>query len=203
SKEVRKKIGEYTKKITRKEYLDSLIEERITEEVVRDKYIELVNELTGKKEIRIRHILTKTRNESQSVLNKVKAGQSFEKLAKNYSLDKMTSDQGGDLGYVLDSSLNQEFVDVVAAMKVGSVSNPIKTKYGWHIIKIEDIKDTEIMPFEDIKKSIEEELRQQEIKNIFSEIMDEAEVEVLINAKNSPTEVREEVKEEAKEVEGK
>lgn len=181
NKEIKSKIDEYTKKITRKEYLDSIIKERINDSAIKDKYVELVNELSGKKELRLRHILLKTKNEARKIIKKAKSGNSFNKLASKYSLDESTSKNGGDLGYVLESNLTKEFASVAASMKSGAVSSPIKTDYGWHVIKIDDIRNAEIMPFESIKATIETQLKEAEIKNIFTEIVDSVKIEILID----------------------
>ena len=181
SKETKKKVDEYTRKLTRKEYLDSVIKEKITDEAVKEKYVELVSELSGKKEIRLRHILLQSENQARNIFNKIRAGQSFENLAAKYSIDKATADKGGDLGYVIEGGLTSEFADVVESMKIGEVSDPIQTEYGWHLVKVEDIKDAEIAPFESIKDAVKEEMQSQEIKNIFADISNDAKIEILIS----------------------
>jgi len=137
--------------------MDLLVKQLYTIEVL-DKATISENELkdyyeTLGHEIQIKHILLNDKSQAEKLYDRLKKGEEFEKLASQYSGDKSTKDKGGDLGFVFNS-------------KVGDISKPIETFYGWHIIKIEDKRENEQKPFEQVKDGLKANLqraRQQEI----------------------------------------
>jgi len=183
--DIKAKIDDYTKKITRNEYLEDAVRKKITDQAVKDKYVELINNLSGKKEIHLRHILVPTKMEAENILKQIKHKESFNKLAEKYSKDDTTAKDGGDLGYIFEDNLIPEFADFITNMKKGDVSDPIQTKYGWHIIKIEDFKDAEAPPFESVKSAVEEQVKKDEIYKILSGFTENAKVKILINLESS------------------
>lgn len=198
-KDVKEKIDEYSKKIARQEYLDSIIKEKITPEAVKNKYVELVNELSGKREIHLRYILTKTGDDAQKAHKELKSGKSFAEVAKKYSIDESSAKNGGDLSYILEDNLGKEFFDIISPMKKGQISAPIKTNYGWNIFKVEDFRNAEAGSFESIKASLEEQMKKDEVKKLFIDISEESKVEILIKseaeqAKPEPSEQESEEK---------
>jgi parvulin-like peptidyl-prolyl isomerase len=90
---------------------------------------------------RVRHILVDSESAAINLIAKIRDGQQFEKVAKNYSIDKDSRDAGGDLGWKDPSTMWNELADVVKTLKRGEVANlPVKTPNGWHIIRVDDIK---------------------------------------------------------------
>ena len=88
-------------------------------------------------EVRAEHILVKTQAEVTEIQKKLESGENFEELAKEYSLCP-SSRYGGDLGYFRKGQMVQPFEDTAFNMAIGEISEPIKTQYGWHIIKVLD-----------------------------------------------------------------
>jgi len=181
-KDVKEKIEEYSKKIARQEYLDSIIKEKITPEAVKNKYVELVNELSGKREIHLRYILTKTEDDAKKAHKELKSGKSFAEVAKKYSIDESSAKNGGDLNYILEDNLGKEFFDIISPMKKGQISAPIKTTYGWNIFKVENFRNAEAGSFESIKASLEEQMKKEEVKKLFVDISESSKVEILIKS---------------------
>ncbi len=89
------------------------------------------------KQVRARHILVKTEDEANAILFDIKAGKSFEELALKHSLCPSKS-KGGDLGFFSKGQMVKEFEDAAFALKPGEVSRPVKTRFGYHIIKVEE-----------------------------------------------------------------
>ena len=198
-KDVKEKIEEYSKKIARQEYLDSIIKEKITPEAVKNKYVELVNELSGKREIHLRYILTKTEDDAKKAHKELKSGKSFAEVAKKYSIDESSAKNGGDLNYILEDNLGKEFFDIISPLKKGQISAPIKTTYGWNIFKVENFRNAEAGSFESIKASLEEQMKKEEVKKLFVDISESSKVEILIKseaeqAKPEPSEQKSEEK---------
>jgi peptidyl-prolyl cis-trans isomerase C len=88
-------------------------------------------------EVRASHILVKTENEANELLNKINSGESFEDIAKDVSLCPSGA-AGGDLGYFGKGMMVKEFEDAAFALEKGQVSKPIQTQFGWHLIKLTD-----------------------------------------------------------------
>jgi peptidyl-prolyl cis-trans isomerase C len=105
-------------------------------------------------------------------------GEKFEDLAKKYSLDG-SKDYGGDLGYFTSAEMVPEFSNAVFALKVGETSQPVKTDFGWHIIRLEDKKQGAAQPFDQVKQAIRNVLLRQKVGEVMSKIRGASKVEIL------------------------
>ncbi|MGG3622741.1 peptidylprolyl isomerase [Bacillus gobiensis] len=131
-------------------------------------------------QIRASHILVADENKAKEVEKKLKDGEKFEDLAKEYSTDG-TAQQGGDLGFFAkDGQMVKEFSDAAYKLKVGEVSAPVKTQYGYHIIK----KTAERGKYEDMKKELTEDVKKQKtadqatVQGIVDKMVQDAKVDV-------------------------
>lgn len=106
-------------------------------------------------EVKASHILVKTEEESQEILKQLSEGADFAELAKEKSTDRGNKDKGGDLGYFTWGKMVTPFQDTAFAMKVGAISKPVETRFGWHIIKLEDRRETQRKEYEKEKPRIE------------------------------------------------
>ncbi|MBS2771736.1 peptidylprolyl isomerase [Anoxybacillus rupiensis] len=114
-----------------------------------------------KPEIRASHILVKDEKTAQEVKAKLDKGEDFAKLAKEYSQDTGSAQNGGDLGWFGTGKMVKEFEDAAYALKVGEISQPIKTEYGYHIIKVTDKKKKP--SYEQMKDEIEFEVKKSKV----------------------------------------
>ncbi|MDR4945188.1 peptidylprolyl isomerase [Neobacillus cucumis] len=130
----------------------------ISEQDVKKEY-----ENNYKEEVRASHILVNDEKTAKEVKTKLDHGEDFAKLAGEYSIDPGSKDKGGNLGYFTKGKMVPEFDNAVFSMAVGKVSNPVKTQYGYHIIKVTDKK---INKFEDVKDEIKKELMMKKSKPI-------------------------------------
>ena len=103
---------------------------------------------------------------AEELAQKLKKGEDFEKLAKKVSEDKATADKGGDMGYFKRGDLVKPLEDAAFALKKGEVSEPVKSPMGWHIIKVEDIKESRIKPLEEVKDSVVAEIRKEKAQQM-------------------------------------
>ncbi len=78
---------------------------------------------------------------AEAMVEKINKGEDFEKLAKKVSEDKATAEKGGDLGYFKKGDMVKPLEDAAFALKPGEISQPVKSQLGWHIIKVEDVKE--------------------------------------------------------------
>ena len=178
--EINKKVEDYKKELVREKFLKEQIYSKATEERALEEYNLMVEHLKGKEERKIKHILVSTEDEIERARRSVMRSGNFEKVAKEKSIDTASAENGGDIGYVLQEELVPEFGDVAFILKVGEVSKPVKTQYGWHIIKVEDIRPAEFMPFEDVKDGIIQRLQEQAIQEYLLKLTKDADIELKI-----------------------
>ncbi len=184
NKDLKKQIENYKNATLRQAYLDSIVADKLNDQTVKNKYSEISSELSGKKEVHLRHILVANEDEAKKILGLLQNKKSsFEKLAKEYSKDEANALVGGDLGYVIPDNLDEDFAKAVAELKKSQVSSPIKTKYGWHIVKVEDIRNVDLPAFEAVKATIEDNLKQEIVEEVFGKITKNAKVKILIDLK--------------------
>lgn len=131
--------------------LSSYIE--IPESELKKKYDEM------KPELKASHILIKDEKTAKDVLQKVKAGEDFAKLAEEYSEDPGSAANGGDLGYFSTGVMTKPFEDAAYSLKVGEISDLVQSEFGYHIIKLTDKK--EVKPFDEMKDEIRKQLIQE------------------------------------------
>lgn len=120
-------------------------------------------------QVKASHILVDTEKEAKDILAKIHAGEDFAELAKKYSKDPGSGSQGGDLGYFPKGMMVPEFEEVAFSLKNGEVSEPVKTTFGYHIIKVMDKKD-ELKKFEEVKETIRRDLSEQAIADKYDKI---------------------------------
>jgi peptidyl-prolyl cis-trans isomerase C len=185
--EIKDQIDEAQNKILRQTYVNSLIQAEVTDKKINDKYVELSNDLAGKKEYLVSHIVTKTKEEAEKLLKDLQTKKSstnkFSELAKKYSIDQDSSGNGGDLGYILEDNMIKEISDAIANLKKDEISAPIQTKFGWHLVKIADIRDAKPLPFESVKDNIRDQIVQDKLNEINTKITKDAKVQILIQLK--------------------
>ena len=126
-----------------------------TDDAMKKVYEEASKQITGEQEVRARHILVETEDEAKAVLAEIKKGTDFAELAKQKSKDPGAAAEGGDLGYFSKDQMVPEFAEVALKLNKGEVSDPVKTQFGWHIIKVEDKRNKPVPSFERVKDQIE------------------------------------------------
>ncbi|WP_025150361.1 peptidylprolyl isomerase PrsA [Bacillus sp. H1a] len=143
---------DFKKQIKFKLAMNEAIKKSVTEKDVKDYY---------KPEIKASHILVSDENEANEIKKKLDAGASFEELAKQESQDIASKDNGGDLGYFGAGKMAPEFEKAAYKLKVGQISNPVKSPNGYHIIKLTDKKD--LKPYDEVKDSIRKSIEEERI----------------------------------------
>jgi peptidyl-prolyl cis-trans isomerase C len=118
-------------------------------------------------QINAQHILVDTEEEAEEVLQKILKGEDFGELAKNFSKDHSTAVKGGDLGFFGKGRMVPEFEQAAFGLKVGEVSKPVKTKFGYHIIKVLEKKEGKQREFEEVKSIVERRLKAERQKSLF------------------------------------
>nr|WP_264357635.1 peptidylprolyl isomerase [Halothermothrix orenii] len=155
----------------------------VEESAVREYYDNNKENFKHGTQIKARHILVETEKEAREILNELENGADFGEMAKEYSTGP-SSKNGGDLGYFGKGRMVPEFEEAAFALKVGQISDPVKTQYGYHIIKVEDKVEEGITPFDEVKDKIKNNLLQQKQQtawnNFLKELRDKAEIEIKL-----------------------
>jgi len=126
----------------------------MTDEAMHKVYDEAVKQMGGEQEVHARHILVATEDEAKAIEAELKKGADFATLAKQKSKDPGAA-EGGDLGYFTKEQMVPEFAEVAFKLDKGQISDPVKTQFGWHIIKVEDKRIKPTPTFDEVKSQIE------------------------------------------------
>jgi peptidyl-prolyl cis-trans isomerase C len=125
-----------------------------TDDAMKKVYDEASKQITGEQEVRARHILVETEDEAKAIKAELDKGADFAELAKKKSKDPGASD-GGDLGFFTKEQMVPEFSAVAFSLEPGKISDPVKSQFGWHIIKVEEKRNRKAPDFEQVKAQIE------------------------------------------------
>ena len=127
----------------------------VTDEAMKKVYDDAAKQITGEQEVHARHILVPTEEEAKAIKAELDKGADFAKLAKEKSKDPGASD-GGDLGFFTKEQMVPEFSKVAFSLEPGKISDPVKTQFGWHIIKVEEKRNRKAPEFDQVKAQIEQ-----------------------------------------------
>ncbi len=126
------------------------------------------------REINTRHILLKTDEEAKQVLSRIQKGEDFTELAKKYSIDPGAGATGGEIGFHPKGSLVPEYEQAAFKLnKIGQISGVVKTKFGYHIIKLEGIKPPTYVPFDEVKDFIKQKMVQEKQTELLEKYISE------------------------------
>lgn len=134
-------------------FIARLVDKEATEKKLREAYDEFVANYKGEDEVHARHILVKTREEAEEVVKALKNGADFVDLAKEKSTGP-TGQVGGDLGFFKRGDMVKPFSDAAFALKPGEISEPVKTQFGWHVIKVEERRKSPAPSFEQVRNQL-------------------------------------------------
>jgi peptidyl-prolyl cis-trans isomerase C len=127
----------------------------VTDAAMKKVYEEAIKQAGDEQEVRARHILVATEAEAKTIVTEVNKGTDFAELARQKSKDPGAAAEGGDLGWFGKDQMVPEFADAAFKMNKGQVSEPVKTQFGWHIIKVEDKRTKPVPEFAKVKDQIE------------------------------------------------
>lgn len=157
---------------------DFLKSNPVSEAAMKSFYDTQVKAQFSGKEYHARHILVATEAEAKSILADLKKGKKFDDLAKNKSTDKGSGANGGDLGWSSPADYVKEFSDAMVKLSKGKITDaPVKSQFGFHIIKLEDMRDAKGPAYEEVKAEIQKELQNQMLQKLITDLRSKAKVE--------------------------
>jgi len=176
--EVAKRIDFMSQKALQDVYIGQKLMQRVTEERVEQYYRSNIVDGPKQEEVRARHILLDTRDEAEAVIAAVKNGSDFIQLAKSRSKGPSGAG-GGDLGYFDKDAMVAPFAEAAFKLKKGKISAPVKTQFGWHVIKLEDRRSKPTPPLDNVRDQIYQILISEARREIYDDMREGADVKFV------------------------
>lgn len=168
--------------LTRRELLvnvyiqDYMKNHPVSESDIKAAYEKFKTEL-GDKEYSARHILVASEAEAKDVIAQINKGGDFSKFAKEKSIDPGSKDKAGDLGWFSLGGMVKPFAEAVSKLQKGKTSaDPVQTQFGWHVIKLEDIREMKAPPYDKVKDNLQKQLAQRQLEKMLTDLRAKATV---------------------------
>ena len=169
--------------------MDSLLgtegKEALTDANMKKVYEDAAKQISGEQEVHARHILVESEDEAKKIAEELKKGANFAELAKKSSKDPGAAD-GGDLGFFTKDQMVPEFSKVAFELEPGKISDPVKSQFGWHIIKVEEKRNRQAPSFDQVKPQIEQYVVRKAQADYVTKLREAAKVERLDQAAAAP-----------------
>lgn len=188
NEEVQRKIAALTREVTERVLIEALIKQEILDKVVvtdeeaKAYYDEHREEFKDKEKVKISQIVVATEEEAQEILQELENGADFAELASRKSDDQNIAKSGGDLGYIERGKMPAVLEKIYFSLKVGEISNPVKTNQGYYIVKLEDKKEAAVKEFYEVSDDIKSKLtvgkQREEHQKWLRRLEEEAKIEV-------------------------
>jgi peptidyl-prolyl cis-trans isomerase C len=149
-----RRMAYFRDKMLLDDYLQQEAKKAVTAEGMRKLYDDSVKNIPPEEEVHARHILVPTEEEAKKVEARVKGGEDFAKVAGEVSKDPGSGKEGGDLGWFTKDRMVPEFADAAFKLQPGQVSDPVKSQFGWHVIKLEEKRQKPVPSFDDVKDQV-------------------------------------------------
>ena len=149
----------------------------VTDADIQAEYDKFVKE-NGGKEYHARHILVETEDQANALIAEIKKGGKFEELAKKHSKDPGSGANGGDLDWANAGSFVPEFSNAMVKLGKGEMADaPVKSQFGWHIIRVDDVREAQLPKLEEVKPQISQQLQQQKMAKFQEELRAKARIQ--------------------------
>lgn len=179
SEKVQRELEDIKRKLVVRNFLESKTASLISDSDVKKEYETMVSGMKDDKEVRARHILVADEAAAKEVKKKLDGGAKFDDVAKELSKDPGSAKNGGDLGYFTKDKMVKEFADAAFAMKKGEISGPVKSPFGYHIIKVEDSRKVTAPTLTELKDQIKGKLQEKKLNDYIGGLVKSADVKVF------------------------
>jgi peptidyl-prolyl cis-trans isomerase C len=177
--ELQRRLERYEDHLIQEAYLSRAIKAVQSEDQLKARYESFIKDKTGREEVHARHILVKTEAEAQAIIAELDKGADFGDLAKQHSIDPGAK-SGGDLGYFGHGDMVKEFADAAFALPAGEYTKtPVKTQFGWHVIKVEDHRVDKPPSFEEARQEVAQLVARDAIAAKLKELRSTAKIETF------------------------
>lgn len=176
--EFKRKLALNRNKLLMEALLTAEAKAAVTDAAMRKVYDEATKQMSAEQEVHARHILVESEDDAKKILADLKNGGDFAAIAKEKSKDPGAA-EGGDLGYFTKDQMVPEFSETAFKLEKGQLSDPVKTQFGWHIIKVEDKRSKPVPEFEKVKDQIETYVSRKAQAEMITKLRDTAKIERL------------------------
>jgi peptidyl-prolyl cis-trans isomerase C len=177
--EFAKRLAYFRDKLLLDEYLEAEVKKGVTPEAARKLYDQTAKTMKPEEEVRARHILVDNEDDAKKIYARVKGGEDFAKVAGEVSKDPGSKTDGGDLGFFTKERMVGPFAEAAFKMQPGQISEPVKSQFGFHVIKVEERRTKPAPSFEEMKEQIEAYLTRQAQQEIVLKLRQNAKIERL------------------------
>lgn len=176
---VKERVKAAKENIVRDVYVQRQVEKRVTEERLKAAYDQYVKNFPEIDEVKARHILVEDKAKAKELIAEIQGGADFAELATANSTDG-TAQNGGEIGYFAQADVVPEFADAAFALEVGAMTDkPVKTEFGYHVIKVEDKRKRPPASLEQAKPFLEGQLNQVALNELIAEWREKAKIEAF------------------------
>jgi peptidyl-prolyl cis-trans isomerase C len=183
--DVRALVTAFEERMISEAFIRRQVADRVTLAMVRARYDAYVERLAARAEVRARHILVDSEDAAKEIIAALEAGADFAELARERSLGP-TAGQGGDLDYFARENMTPAFAEAAFALEVGDYSRtPVKTDFGWHVIKVEDRRAEEVPGFFEMRAELREKISRELMDELLRDLRERAEIELYPEAERA------------------
>lgn len=175
--EFKRKLAYFRDKLLLDDYLEREAKMAVTPEAGKALYDQTVKSMKPEEEVRARHILVESEDEAKKIAARIKGGEDFAKIAGEVSKDPGSKTEGGDLGWFTQERMVKPFADAAFKMTPGQVSDPVKTQFGWHVLRVEEKRTKPVPTFDEMKEQIDQYLTRKAQQDTIVKLREAAKVE--------------------------
>jgi peptidyl-prolyl cis-trans isomerase C len=173
----KKKLAMARTKLLMEALLQSEAKSSVTDEAMKKVYADAIKDVGSEQEVSARHILVESEDEAKAVAADLKKGGDFAAIAKEKSKDPGSKDTGGDLGFFSKDQMVPEFAEAAFKLEKGQLSDPVKSQFGWHVIRVDDKRSKQPPAFEQVKDQIENFVQRKAQAELIQKLRAEAKIE--------------------------
>jgi peptidyl-prolyl cis-trans isomerase C len=173
------RLSYWRRRALRDEFFDKSVKGDVSDGVAKAFYEDQIKGMKPEEEVQARHILVDTEEKAKELADKIAKGSDFAALAKENSKDPGSKDDGGMLGFFGRGQMVPQFEEAAYRLKKGEVSPPIKSQFGFHLIKLEDRRDKKLPTFEDVKERILNSMIQKKAQEVATALRTKAKIEYV------------------------
>lgn len=177
--ETRRRLSAARERILGNVLVENHLKNTVNETTIRRMYDEQASLRDRGDEVQARHILVADEETAKDLAKKLAAGEDFAALAREISEDEGSRDKGGNLGYFTNDMLEKTFTQVAFSTKRGDISAPFETKYGWHILQVQNRRKASSPSFEEMRSEIVNFMTYDEIQNVLKSLRAQGDVKLL------------------------
>lgn len=175
--DITRKLAYIRDKALLEEYLNQEARKAVTPEAAKKLYEDTVKDLKPEAEVHARHILVENEDDAKKAYERVKGGEDFAKVATELSKDPGSGKDGGDLGFFSKDRMVPEFAEAAFKLEPGQIGPPVKTQFGWHVIKVDEKRVRPVPSFDDVKEQVENYLRRKALQDTILALRAKAKIE--------------------------